>query len=135
MLIDVEAFLLNTLRNTETDSLLNRPEEDDASDDSPAVDDEDTKSLCAKEAEAVTVEAALRDGEDTCEQGSKDTTDTVNRACAGRVVNMELLVDEGDREWKDDTADSTDGYCTGRRDSIAACGDAYQAGKDTVQRQ
>ena len=53
MLIDVETFLLNTGVNTETDSLLDAPEEHDTAGGSPCVDAENAEALCAEEAEAV----------------------------------------------------------------------------------
>ena len=57
------------------------------------------------------------------------------RVCAYRVVNMQLLVDELDGEYQNDTAYRTYYNSTCRRNHIASGSDADKSGENTVQRE
>ena len=107
MLVDIETFLLDSLVNTETTDLLDTPEEDDTCCSCPKVDAEDTEKLCSEETETATVEGTAIEGEETCHQGTEDTTYTMYRASTYRVINMKLGIDELDREYQDDTCQKT----------------------------
>ena len=107
MLVDIETFLLDSLVNTETTDLLDTPEEDDTCCSCPKVDAEDTEALSSEETETATVEGTAIEGEETCHQGTEDTTYTMYRAGTYRVINMKLGIDELDREYQDDTCQET----------------------------
>ena len=77
MLVDVETFLLDSLVNANTSNLLNAPEEDDTCNGCPSVDAKDTEALCSEESEAATIEGTTINGEETCHQGTEDTTYTM----------------------------------------------------------
>ena len=77
MLVDIETFFLDSLINTETSNLLDTPEEDDTCYGCPKVDAEDTEALSSEETETATVEGTAVKGEETCHQGTEDTTYTV----------------------------------------------------------
>ena len=107
MLVDIETFLLDSLVNTETTDLLDTPEEDDTCCSCPKVDNENTEDLCSEETEATTIESAAIESEETCHQGTEDTTYTMYRASTYRVINMKLGINELDREYQDDTCQET----------------------------
>ena len=78
MLVGIQTFFLDSLINTETSNLLDTPEEDDTCSSCPKVDAEDTEALCAEETETATIEGTTIKGEETCHQGTEDTTYTMN---------------------------------------------------------
>ena len=94
MFIDVETFLLNAGIHSEAVQFLDAIEEDESTGGCPEVDDYDAEALCAEEGEAVSVENALRNTEETSQDGAEDTAYTVNGACTYRVVDVELLVNK-----------------------------------------
>ena len=102
---------------------------------SRVLDDETAEALCAEEGEAVSVENALRNTEETSQDGTEDTAYTVNGACTYRVVDVELCVNECNRDRKYYSADDADDERTCAADGVAACGDSYKSGKNTVQCQ
>ena len=107
MLVDVETFFLNALVNTQTGNLLDAVEEDESCHCCPKVYADDAEHLSTEESEATAVEGATVEGEETCHQGSEDTTDAMNGAGTNRVVNVELGVDELNAIDKDDTCQET----------------------------
>ena len=66
MLVDIEAFFLNSLVNSQAGNLLDSPEEDNACCSCPKVDAEDTEALCSEETETATVEGTAIKSEETC---------------------------------------------------------------------
>ena len=78
MLVDIEAFFLNSLVNTQAGNLLDSPEEDNACCGCPKVDAEDTEALSSEETETATVEGTAIEGEETGHHGTEDTTYTMH---------------------------------------------------------
>lgn len=60
MLVNIKAFFLYSLVYSQAEEILYAPEEDDAADGCPTVYTEHSEGLCAKEAQAVTIESAFR---------------------------------------------------------------------------
>ena len=112
MLVDIQTFVLDTGGNTQAVDLLDSKEEDDTAGSSPEVDHQNTEALSSEEAPAVTIERTVAGREQTCEQCTQDTTDTMNRACTYRVVDVQYMINELDREYQDGTADKTDNNST-----------------------
>ena len=77
MFVNVEAFLLDALVNTQAVQLLDAIEQSDTTGSCPKVDDEDTKQLCAEESPAVTVESTIRSRQQTRHQSTQNTADTM----------------------------------------------------------
>ena len=77
MLVDIEAFFLNSLVNTQAGNLLDSPEEDNACCGCPKIDAEDAEALSSEETETATVEGTAIEGEETSHQGTEDTTYTM----------------------------------------------------------
>ena len=77
MLVDIEAFFLNSLVNTQAGNLLDSPEEDNTSCGCPKVDAEDTEALSSEETETATIEGTAIEGEETGHHGTEDTTYTM----------------------------------------------------------
>lgn len=108
VLVDVKSLFLNALVNTESDSMLDGPEEYDTAGGCPSIYTEYTEGLCTEETEAVAVESALTGGEQAGQQSTENTVDPVHRAGTDRVVDMKLLVNELNSERQSDTAAATD---------------------------
>ena len=98
MLVDVEALLLNTLVDTQTGNLLDTEEQYHTCHCCPYIDGKNSKTLCAEETEATTIECAAVYSEQTCHQGTEDTAHAMYGAGTYRVVDMELGVDKLNRE-------------------------------------
>ena len=135
MLIDVETFLLNTGVNTETDSLLDAPEEHDTAGGSPCVDAENAEALCAEEAEAVAIESASVNGKQTGQECTEDTADAMHGTGTDGVVNVKLLIDEFNCERQYDTTDGADEDSAQGRYEVTAGGDAHQSGQHAVEHE
>lgn len=133
MLVDVETFLLNSCRNAETEDLVETLEDYEAHECGPASNDKDTKDFCAEEAPAVSVEKALRGGEQTGKDCAERATNTVDRACTDGVVNMKLAVDELNSVDHYGATDETDDDSATRRYHVATSGDADETCEDTVE--
>jgi len=133
MLVDVETFLLNSCRNAETEDLVKTLEDYEAHEGGPAANDEYAKDLCAEEAPAVTIEETLRCREQACKDRAERATDAVDGACADRVVNMELAIDELNSEDHYSATDETDDDSTCRRHHIATSGYAYETCEDAIE--
>ena len=108
MLVDIETFFLNSLVNSQAGNLLDSPEEDNTCCGCPKIDAEDTEALSSEETETATVEGTAIESEETCHQGTEDTTYTMYRASTYRVINMKLCINELDREYQDYTCQETD---------------------------
>ena len=78
MLVDIEAFFLNSLVNSQAGNLLDSPEEDNTCYGCLKVDAEDTEALSSEETQTATIEGTAIEGEETCHQGSEDTTYTMH---------------------------------------------------------
>ncbi len=100
MLVYIQTLFLDALVNAQSEELFDRTEEDDAAQGSPAVHTEDTQRLSTERAEAVAIEQAGARREQTNTKGTEDTADA-------RVIDVQLLVDEGYTQRKDDTAEGT----------------------------
>ena len=133
MLVDVETFLLNSCRNAEAEDLVETLEDYEAHECGPAANDEYTENLCAEEVPSMTVEETLRGGEQTSKDCAERATDTVDRACADRVVNMELAVDELNCIDHYGTTNETDDDSASGRNHVATSGDADETSQDTVE--
>ena len=59
MLVDIEAFLFNSLVNTQAVQLLDAVEQDKSTGSSPEVDHQDAKTLSAEESPAKAVEGTV----------------------------------------------------------------------------
>ena len=77
MLVNVETFFLDTTVDTQTVQLLDTIEQNETTDSSPKVDDEDAKAFCTEESPAVAIESTVRGRQQTRHQGAENTTDTV----------------------------------------------------------
>ena len=77
VLIDIETFLLNTLVNAQTMQFLDTVEEGKTTGSCPEVDDQYAKHLSTEESPTITIEGTVARREQTCHNGSKDTTDTM----------------------------------------------------------
>ena len=64
-------------------------------------------SMGSMETKAITIESTAIKSEETCHQGTEDTTYTMYRASTYRVINMKLGINELDREYQDDTCQKT----------------------------
>ena len=108
VLVDVKSLFLHALVNTESDGVLDRPEEYDTAGGCPSVYTKNAEGLCTKESEAVTIESTLTGGEQTGQQSTENTSDPVNGTGTDRVVDMKLLVDELNGKRQGDTAADAD---------------------------
>lgn len=108
MFVYIQTFFLDALVNAQSEELFDRTEEDDAAQGSPAVHTEDTQRLSTERAEAVAIEQAGARREQTNTKGTEDTADAVNGGGTDRIIDVQFLVDEGDTQRKDDTAEGTD---------------------------
>ena len=108
VLVDVKSLFLHALVNTESDGVLDRPEEYDTAGGCPSVYTKNAEGLCTKESEAVTIESTLTGGEQTGQQSTENTSDPVNGTGTDRVVDMKFLVDELNGKRQGDTAADAD---------------------------
>ena len=77
MFVNVETFLLDALVDTQAMQLLDAVEQNESTDSSPKVDDQDAKALSAEKSPAASVESAIRGRQQTCHQRTQNTADTV----------------------------------------------------------
>ena len=135
MLVDVETFLLYTFINAKTVNIFDAIEQNESTSGCPEVDDQDTEALCSEESPAVTVESTIAGREQTCHQGSQNTTDTMHRACTHGIVDMQHVVDELNGKYQYQTADQADDHSSEGRHEVTASGDTHETSQHTVQRQ
>lgn len=135
MFIDVEAFFLNALVDTQANGLLNAVEENETASSSPKVDNDNTENLSQEESGAMTVEPALTYREQSRQDGTEDTANAVDGACTNGVVDMKFLVNKFNGEHKYGTANGTNDNSTDRRNHVATGRDTYQTGQDAVKRK
>ena len=133
VLVDVKTFLLDARLNTQTVQFLDAIEEDETACSSPEVDDEDAEALSGEESPTATIEGAVARREQTCQQGTEDTANTVYRRSTYRVVNVKLVVDELNGEHQHDTTNETNDNSTNRRNEVATSGDTHETCQDTVE--
>ena len=108
VLVDVKSLFLHALVNTESNGMLDRPEEYNTAGGCPSVYTKNAEGLCTKESEAVTIESTLTGGEQTGQQSTENTIDPVNGTGTDRVVDMKFLVDELNGKRQGDTAADAD---------------------------
>lgn len=108
VLVDVKSLFLHALVNTESNGVLDRPEEYNTAGGCPSVYTKDAEGLCTEESEAMTIESSLTGGEQTGQQSTENTIDPVNGTGTDRVVDMKFLVDELNGKRQCDTAAATD---------------------------
>ena len=135
MLVDIEAFFLNSVTYAQTMQLLDTIEQSETTDSSPKVDDQYAKALGSEESPAVTVEGAVAGGEQTRHECAEDTADTVHAGSADGVVDMQTMVDEFNGKDEHRAADETDDDGSHGRYEVATGGDTHQAGQHAVERQ
>ena len=135
MLVNIQTFVLDTGRNTEPVQFLDTIEENNTAGSSPKVDDEHTEALGTEEPPTMTIEGTIAGRKQSREQGAQDAADTVNRACAYWVVDVQTVVDELDGEYQYRTANKADDDGSQRRDEVATGCDANKARQHSVQSQ
>ena len=135
MLVNIEAFLLNTLADTQTVELFDAEKEQAASRNGPEVNDRDAKGLHTEEVPAAAIEETTVRSQQARHERTEDTADTVHAGGAHRVVDMQLTVNELDGVDQHDAADQADDDRTERRHHVATRRDTDQTGQDTVERQ
>ena len=135
VLVDVQAFFLDTLADTQAEELLDAEEEQEPGCGSPEVDYEDAQRLRAEEVPATAVEEAAVRSQQTGQERTEDTAYTVHAGGAHRVVDVQFPVNEFDGIDQHDTAGQADDDRAQRGDCITARGDADKAGEDAVQGQ
>ena len=74
-------------------------------------------------------------GQQAGQQRAQNTTYSVDRRSADRVVDMKPAVDEFNREDQYGAADQADEDRSERRDQVAAGRDTDETGQNAVQRQ
>lgn len=77
MFVDVETFFLDAGIHAKSVQFLDTVEEDEAAYSCPEVDDENAEALSAEETPTASVEDAVACREQACQQGAKDTADTM----------------------------------------------------------
>ena len=77
MLINVEAFLFDTLVDAQAVQFLDAVEQDKTTGSSPKVDDQNAETLSTEESPSIAVEGTIRGRQQTRHQCTQNTTDTV----------------------------------------------------------
>ena len=77
MLVDIQSFILDAGRNTQAVQLLDAEEEEETAGSSPKIDDEHAEALGSEEAPAVTVQSAVRGGEQARHERTQDAANTM----------------------------------------------------------
>jgi len=135
MLVNIEAFFLNSVTYAQTMQFLDAIEQGETTDSSPKVDDQYAKALGSEESPAVTVEGTIGRREQACHQGTQNTTHTVYTGSTNRIVNVQFVVDELDGIDQYQTASQSDDDSTNRRYKITTRCNTYQSGQHTVKGQ
>ena len=109
MLIDVEAFFLDTRFNTQAVELLDAEEEQDAADSRPEVDDHDAQTLYAEEVPAATIkETAIGPETMAVEQNNVCPIEAETAATAyGELLQQTIFFDENDNLYIAAFSDTT----------------------------
>ena len=135
MLVDVEPFFFNTFGNAETVYPIESFEDEKSHAGCPCTYYEGSKYLCSEESPACTIKESFARRQETCENGTCETSDPVYGTCTNGIVNLQHFIDELNREYHQDATDCTDDDSTQRRNHFTACRDTYQTCQDTIQSQ
>ena len=108
MFVDVQTLLFDAARYAQAVNLIQSLEDDESHGSGPDTDDYGSKQLCSEEAGTCSIEEPFGSGEETSEDGSCESANSVYRAGTYGVVNLQYLVDEIYGENHQDTADTTD---------------------------
>lgn len=135
MLVDVEPFFFNTFGNAETVYLIESFEDEESHAGCPCTYYEGAEYLCSEESPACTVKESFTGRQETSENGTRETADTVYGTCTNWIINLQHFIDELYREYHQDTTDCTDDDSTQRRNHITARRDTYQTCQDAIQSQ
>ena len=88
MLVDVKAFLFNTLVHTQAMQVLDAVEQDETTGGSPKINDKDSEAFCTEESPTVTIEGTVRRTEQARHQCAENTTNSMDAGGTDGIINV-----------------------------------------------
>jgi len=135
MLVNIQALVLDTGRNTQAVQFLDSVEEGEATGGSPKVDDEDAEGLSSEETPTVAIQCTIAYGEQAGHQRAQDSAYAMNAASSYRIIDVQTVVDELNGKDENRSANQTNDNCSHRRNHITASSNTYQSSQHAVQGQ